>query len=185
MIFFQKLKDNFYRLITKNKIAFPYSEDPNVKRQQIWANLQKGILLEDTGVLIPWNKSFASLDAYAEKRLDSGDRTNWYLGKHVILDGYSCHIEVKKWSFVSNWRRFSRINVWLGHDNEGNKTFLLLREKITNMLGAPATVELEKFGDLDLGVIQWKQNKIEISLVGIEVFNCKYWLHVGSSSRKL
>ena len=185
MTFLQKIRDSFVRLKTKNKIAFPYSEDLNVKRQQIWANLQQGILLEDTGVLIPWNKSFANLSAYAEKRLDSGDRTNWYLGKHVILDGYNCHIEVMKWSFVSSWRRFSQIDVWLGHDNDGNKAFHLLREKITNMLGAPANVELEKFGDLDLGVIQWKQNKIKISLVGIEVFNCKYWLHVGLSSRKL
>lgn len=185
MTFLQQIRDSIAHFQAKNDIAFPYSEDDNEKREQIWTNLQKGILLEDNHVLIPWKTSFGNLNRYAEKRLNSGDRTNWYLGKHEILDGYNCHIEVTKWLFVPFWKRFSRIDVWLGHDIEGNKTFQFLKEKITTVLGPPEDVELEKFGDRDLGVIKWRKKKVEISLVGIEVFECKYWLHVGLSSRKL
>jgi hypothetical protein len=184
LTFLQKIKEIIAHFKTKNDIAFPYSEDYNEKREQIWTNLQKGILLEDTKVLIPWSTSFWSLDMYAEKQLNSGDRTNWYLGNHVILDGYSCHIEVMKWSFIPGWKRFSRIDAWLGRNSDGNNSFHFLHKKLTDLLGPPVQADLQKFGDLDLGEIKWKKNKVEITLVGIEVFECKYWLHVGLATRK-
>jgi hypothetical protein len=187
--FAQKLKktiDNFREKITSTyQFTFPYSRDQNEKRQQIWTNLQKGILLEDTQTLIPWSTPFFNLHRYAEKWHKSGDRTNWYLGKHDILDGYNCKIEVMKWFIVPSWKRFSEIKVWLGHDIEGNNTFNFLKEKFTDLLGTPAEIKLEKFGELDLGVIKWTNKKIKITLVGIEQFACKYWLHIGLTSRKL
>lgn len=36
-----------------NSFVFPYSSDKSIKRQQIWDNLQKGVLFEDQGILVP------------------------------------------------------------------------------------------------------------------------------------
>ncbi len=79
--------------------TYPYSSNKEIKRQQVWSNLQKGLLLEDKGVFIPWNTPFNKLGKYKEQRRNSGDRVNWYLGKHNILDGEECHLETMKYIF--------------------------------------------------------------------------------------
>mgnify|MGYP003584582087 FL=1 len=74
---------------------------------------------------------------------------------------------------------FSRTDEFLGFDNEGNKKFLELKEKFTNLLGEPNYIQLEKFGNYDLGGIEWTNRKISIYLSGIEQFACKYRLYIG------
>lgn len=150
-----------------------------MKRQQVWDNLQKGILFEYTGVLIPWLTPFGDLDKYAEQRRDRGDRTEWFLGKHQILDGYTCFVGVMKWVFVKNSKPFSEVEEWLGFDFEGNEKFLFLKDKLMDLLGQPSSIELEKFGDFDLGSIEWTNQKVKVRLSGIEQFACKYRLYIG------
>jgi len=158
---------------------FPYSDDKEMKRKEMWENLQKGILFEDTKTLVPWLTPFADLGKFSEQRKDSGDRTEWFLGKHQILDGYTCYAGVMKWIFVKNSKPFSEIEDWLGFDYEGNEKFLLLKEKLTNLFGEPSQIEMEKFGSFDLGSIEWTNQKVKIRLSGIEQFACKYRLYIG------
>jgi len=159
--------------------VFPYSTDKLEKRNEIWSNLQKGLLLEDEKVLIPWETSFNQLYKYKEKRSDSGDRTVWYLGKHKILDGYESLLETMMWIYLPWTNPMTKISENIGTDFEGNKNFLGLRERITDLLGEPTKVDLEKFGSFDLGVIKWINGSVQISLVGIEHFNCRYSMTIG------
>ena len=183
MKIFQEIKNIFDTNKLKrqldNSFVFPYSTDKRIKRKQIWDNLQKGLLLEDKQILIPWLTPYSELDHFAEQKKDSGDRTNWFLGQHKILDGTNSYIGVMKWLDISNNEPFSRTDEFLGFDNEGNKKFLELKEKFTNLLGEPNYIQLEKFGNYDLGGIEWTNRKISIYLSGIEQFACKYRLYIG------
>lgn len=171
------------KLFISNKLdssfVFPYSTDKEIKRQQIWNNLQKGILFEDTQVFIPWLTPYYNLNKHAEQREESGDRIYWFLGRHKIFDGYSSSIEVMKYIYVNHSTPFSKIEEFLGFDKDGNEKFIMLKEKLINLLGEPTIIELEKFGDRDLGSIEWTKDNARVSLIGFEQFACKYWLHIG------
>lgn len=158
---------------------YPYSQVDQIKRDEIWDNLQKGLLLEDKGILIPWETPFNQLYKYKEKRRDSGDRTEWYFGKRKILNGYESHLEAMMWMYLPWTNPLTEISEKIGTDYEGNKNFLDLKDRITNLLGKPTKVDLEKFGSFDIGVIEWVNKKVKISLVGIEMFNCRYSLNIG------
>jgi hypothetical protein len=186
--FIQKIKDALFPTpptqVLDASFIFPYSQDKQIKRQQIWDNLQKGILFEDTGTLLPWLTTFSAIHKFAEQRRNSGDRTNWFLGKHDILDGYPCYVGLMKWIFVKDSNPISEIEEWLGSDNEGNEKFLFLKEKLTDLFGEPSFIELEKFGDLDIGSIEWADQKVRIRLSGIEQFSLKYRLYIGLIDNK-
>ena len=167
-----------------SSFVFPYADDLETKRQQIWSNLQKGILFEDTGLLIPWLTTFTKINDLSEQRRDSGDRTNWLLGKHEILDGYTCNVELMKWKFVNYSNPFSEIEVWLGFDTEGNEQFIFLKNKLTELLGEPSTQKLEKLGTFDIGSIEWLNQKAKITLSGIEQFAFKYRLYIGLAENR-
>ena len=188
MSLFQNIKDALFSTHSSrnldNKFSYPYSDDKEIKRSQIWENLGKGILFEDTKILIPWLTPFSEIDKFAEQRKDSGDRTNWFLGKHEILDGYTSYVGVMKWVFINNSKPFSEIEEWLGFDYEGNEKFITLKEKLTDLLGEPSSIQLEKFGDFDLGSIEWTNKNVRISLTGIEQFACKYRMHIGLTGNK-
>lgn len=179
----RKVKEITSKLSVSSRLdttfIFPYSENKIKKRDEIWSNLQKGILLEDKKILIPWKTQFNQLNKYAEKRKDRADRTEWYLGKHKILDGYESHLETKMWCYLPWKNPMTEISENIGADSNGNNKFIELKEKITDLLGEPTKIELEKFGSFDLGVIQWNKGKIQISLIGIEHFNCRYSLKIG------
>ncbi len=158
---------------------FPYSTDKLKKRNEIWSNLQKGLLLEDIGTLIHWETPFNQLDNYKEKRRDSDDRTEWYFGKHEILDGYGSHLEAMMWMYLPWSNPMTEISEKIGIDSKGNRNFLDLKDRITELLGEPTKVDLEKFGSLDLGVVEWINGRVKISLIGVEIFNCRYSLNIG------
>lgn len=158
---------------------FPYSADVAVKRQQIWDNLQRGIMLEDKNVFLPWSTPYAELDRYKETRTDRGDRTLWYLGQHQILDGLTCHMEVMKWSTQPWSSTFDKFSENLGQDEGGFGRFNDRAKLLTGLLGEPTTSDLEKFGSFDLGDITWRNGAVQVSLVGIEIFSCRYSLNVG------
>jgi hypothetical protein len=180
---FRRLKDfvsRFY-VIEKldNSFVFPYSPDSIVKRQQIWANLQKGILLEDRQIFINWRTPFNRVDLYKEQRHNEGDRTLWHLGKRIVLDGYQGQFQVMKWKWLPMSSPITEIFENLGHDSEGMKKFHYLKSYITNLLGDPTTIEIEKFGSFDLGIIQWSNGLVHLTLVGIEHFDCRYSFSIG------
>ncbi|AWA31018.1 hypothetical protein HYN48_13515 [Flavobacterium magnum] len=169
--------------LTENFI-FPYSSDPKIKREQIWNNLQKGLLFEDNQTFIPWQTPYNYVRKFEIKRHDSGDRTNWYLGKRKILDGYEGHFEVMKWCWYS-WRKpIKEISENIGHDLEGMKNFRFLETHITNLLGEPIKKELEKFGSLDIGEVIWRNKNVTIRLIGIEIFNCRYQFKIGINEKE-
>lgn len=101
------------------------------------------------------------------------------MGKHKILDGYECHLEVMMWMGLPWTNPITSISEKLGTDFQGNKKFLELKEKITDLLGEPTQVDLGKFGSFYLGVIEWINGRATISLVGIEHFNCRYSMNIG------
>lgn len=158
---------------------FPYSTVKETKQQQVWSNLQNGILFEDTQVFIPWATSYAEIDKCAEKRRVRGDRTEWFLGKHIILDGVNSFAGVTKWLYEKDEAPFSKIEEYLGSDEDGSKKFIALKEKLTNLLGEPTFIEIEKVGDIELGTIRWENDKVQIRLDGYEQFACKYRLDIG------
>ncbi|MCG3164247.1 MAG: hypothetical protein POELPBGB_00001 [Bacteroidia bacterium] len=162
-----------------DSFIFPYSTDKTEKRKQIWDNLQKGLLFEDERLLIPWLTPFNQLDNIKEKRHDSGDRTLWYLGKRTILDGYEGHFEVIKWTWLPWTNPMTVISENIGHDFEGMKKFHYLNDYITNLLGDPTKIDLEKFASYDIGIIQWQNDLVKLTLVGIEHFNFRYNFSIG------
>jgi hypothetical protein len=167
----------------KNKSIFEpiyqYSDDPILKRQQVWQNLKEGLLIEDTAKFIPWNTTFYDLTKYQEKRRDSGDRTEWYLGNHKILDGYEAHLEAMKWIDKPYDNPVAVIYTNFGADFEGQVIFNHLRVHLTKLLGEPAQIDLEEWGSFELGTITWEQNNVKVSLTAIEIFNVRYKLSVG------
>ena len=166
---------------SEHPFIFPYSANKEIKQQQIWANLKHGILFEDIPVFIPWLTPFADLDQFATQREELSDRTNWHLGEHAIVDGYQCSIDVMKWLFIKRSTAFSQIEVFLGNDEHGNKEFTTLKSKITDLLGDPSNIQLNKFGDLDLGSIEWIKHDAKICLSGIDQHACRYRLYIGLS----
>lgn len=163
---------------------FPYSNDREIKRQQIWNNLQKGILFEEKQILIPWLTAFSELDKFAEQRKDRGDRTNWFLGEHKILDGFNSFVGVMKWITVKKSNPFSEIEEFLGFDYEGNQKFTFLKTRLTDLLGEPSNISLEKFSDFDLGAVEWINRNARIRLSAIEQFSCQYRLSIGLTDNK-
>lgn len=164
---------------------FPYSEDKEIKRKQIWNNLQHGLLFEDTQFFLPWLTPYSELDKFAQDKKISSDRTNWFLGKHQILDGTESYVGVMKWLDIKSSEPFSLINEYLGSDNKGHKRFMELKEKFTDLLGEPTSMELEKYDNLDLGHIEWINGKVNIVLSGIEQFAFKYRMYIGLKEDKI
>ncbi len=185
MKFLRKIKEIISRIgnsaILDTTFVFPYSSDKEIRAKQIIYNLKKGLLLEDKKVLISWMTAYNSVNKYKVKRRDSGDRTEWYLGNHPILDGYICELEIMMWMNVPWKNTISEITADLGLDYKGMENFYTLKNHLVERIGEPHLTNIKKWGDLDLGIIQWQFNEINISIVGIEHFACKYRLSIGSA----
>lgn len=163
-----------------NRFTFPYSSNKTVKQQQVWDNLQKGILLEDKGILLPWLTSYDLLDNYNEKREDSGDRTRWYLGKRTVLDGYEGDFEVMKWMWIPGSKPFERITAHLGFGKNGHLIFLSLLKHLSNLLGDPTKIEIEYENEnFTEGRYEWQNGKIQISVSGFDMHGARYRFEIG------
>jgi hypothetical protein len=163
-----------------NSYNFPYSEDLETKKIEILDNLEKGLLLEDKDVFIPWSTTYNEIDFYAEHKIDSGDRTNWFLGQHQILGGLITNISVFKWADVNSNNSFSQIDDFLGFDDDGNAKFIMFKAHFINLLGEPSYYKLEEFEPNQfLGSIEWTYKNIRIYLTGFEQFAHKYRITIG------
>ncbi len=158
---------------------YPYSEDKEEKRQQIWSNLQKGILFEDNLTFIPWKTSFNRLNKYKVKINDSGNFTKLYFGERTILDGYKCNAQALKWKWSFWANPIQEISENIGINEDGEAKFHELREYLTNLLGDPFKTEIEKWGNIDLGEVMWVNGEVRISIVGFEMHSACYNLEIG------
>jgi hypothetical protein len=186
--FRRRIKELISRLDkTKNldtTFTFPYASDKEIRTKQIINNLQKGLLLEDKGILVPWLTPFNQVDKYKEKRRDSGDRTEWFLGSHTILDGYECGLEIMMWMYLPWKNPITEISADLGFDEKGMENFYAFKNHLVDRIGEPHQSNIQKWGDLDLGTIEWHFDKVKISITGIEHFAGKYSLTIGLTSDK-
>jgi hypothetical protein len=163
----------------RSDFIYPYSADALARREEIWQNLQKGILLEDKGILVPWDFPFFKMETIKEKKREMADRTEWYLGKRTILDGFEAQLETMRWKHIPEDSPIKRLTENLGVDDAGQERFNYLRKHLTNVMGEPTRVELQKFGTYDIGDITWEKGNIALTLVGIEHFNIRYTFYVG------
>lgn len=163
---------------------YPYSNDKEQKRKEIWSNLQKGILFEDTLTFINWETTFNHLNKFKEKRRDSGDRTEWYFGKRKILDGYESNLESMMWMYLPRTNPFREITERIGHDYEGEKRFHELTNYFRDLLGEPTKIEIEKWGKIDLGEVTWINGRVRVNLIGFEMHNVRYHLNIGLIENK-
>lgn len=163
----------------EKSFIYPYSKDKDLKRKEIWSNLQKGILLEDTQTFIPWEMPFNQITQHSKKRRDTGDRTEWYFGERIIFDGYKCHAEAMMWTWLPWTNPVTEISEKIGFDWQGEKKFHELRTYLTELLGDPTETKIEKWGKIDLGEVLWVNGKVKISLIGFEMHNARYNLNIG------
>ena len=185
--FLKRIKDNIRQYNTSRKadntFIFPYSADEPEKRKQVWSNLQKGVLLEDKAVLVKWGTPYTELDLLKEGKKFRADRTEWYLGKKVILDGYESNIEVLKWA----WKEqdfITKFDENLGFDAEGEKKFNYLKTYLTKLLGDPVKADVQKFGFLNIGEVYWQNGIVSVYIIGIEHFNCRYSFHISLAANQ-
>lgn len=163
-----------------NSFILPYSSDKSIKRQQVWDNLQKGILFEEKGVLIPWLTPFNQVDNFKEKLQDSGDRTNWYLGNRKILDGYEGHFEVMKWMWLPWTNSFERLSGHLGFGKDGHHNFQLLIEHLKELLGDPTKADIEfENENFTEGSYEWENGEVKIRVAGFDLHGSRYRLEIG------
>lgn len=179
MISLSKILNTLFPPVTDYTPIFPYSTEPATRREQIWQNLQHGLLVEDTGRFIYWDTPFNGLYKYKEKDRSSVDRHEWYFGDHEVLLGYKAKLEAMKWSWKS-WRNpVAQIYARLGMDYQGQKNFDYLHGHLTLLFGEPDVTDLKKWGDFDLGEVTWKKGRVQVSLIAIEMFAARYTLLIG------
>jgi hypothetical protein len=163
----------------KKHFIYPYADDMLLKREQVWSNLQQGLLLEDKGLLIPWFLPFSAVGGIHEQRRERADRTEWFLGHRTILGGYEANLELVYLKFKPADDPIKRISENLGQDAAGYQKFTYLRNYLTDLLGEPTRADLQKFGEYDMGEISWENGPISILLVGVEHVNLRYTFSVG------
>lgn len=83
------------------------------------------------------------------------------------------------WLYEKPSDSFAMIREFLGTEEEGYGRFKDWKAKLTDVLGEPGRLELEPFGALEIGSVEWTFGKASVTLVGIEQFVGKYWLYAG------
>lgn len=82
--------------LNKSKIIYPYSNEFEKRKLEIWSNLEKGIYFENSNILLNWNR-FYNFPKEIIKRFD--DRTyfkEWSFGLQNILNGFELHLGTEK-----------------------------------------------------------------------------------------
>ncbi len=158
---------------------YPYSENKDERIHQIWTNLNNGILFEETNTFLPWSLAYEQIEKFKEQQKNSGDRTVWFLGKQNILNGIQSYVTVLKWSFQPITSSFDQVEEFLGFDNEGYDRMQQNRNHLTELLGNPSHIKLEKINNCEVGEIIWENKIARISLIGYEHFALRYSMKIG------
>ena len=161
-----------------SSVIFPYADDLHQKQQQLWDNLQQGLLFEGQRVFLPWETSYKGLSKLAVKKIKQSDRTIWWLGERVILGGLQSRLHILQWFDVSGSAKINKVTGNLGQDYEGYHRFQEAEQHLVKMFGKPHSKEMEPAGPMELGAVEWTHNNICIRLSGIEIFTFRYSLNI-------
>ncbi len=142
-----------------NEFVFPYSNNPEQKKQQIWKNLESGLLIENTQTLLLWKTPYNFLKGFNRKE-KTEDRTTWHFLKCNILDGFELQFEAVKWKYGLGRDKFDYV-------------YSIINAEITESLikHLKKNIGLPKKENLNLdskeyyeGECIWIQNKIKIKI---------------------
>lgn len=142
-----------------SNFTFPYSNNPEIKKQQIWTNLELGLLIEDKKTLLNWNSQFESLKEFNRKE-KRGDRTTWYFSKYKILDGFELQFEAVKWNYVLGRKKFECIYSIISSEIAER---LIKHLIVTIGLPEKDTLNLNSLEYYE-GECKWTKNQIEIRI---------------------
>lgn len=170
------MKLNLFNKKLDFSFKFPYSNNAEISKKEIIENLENGILLEDSQQFLNWKISFKDLEVYCEEIEEKGDRVNYYLGEHLILDGLLCHISAMRWITVSRLAPFSQIDFFLGFDSIAINKLKDIENHVTSKLGEPTAKENWSEDEMK---VEWKFNKSNITLITWERFAIHGMLHIG------
>jgi hypothetical protein len=173
---FKRIKLKFFKKRNNPTFVFPYSNDVEVKKYELIQNLEKGILLEDTKEFLDWRMSFKDLEPYCSSIEEKGDRFNYYLGEHTILDGLDCHLTVMRWIYNSKSNPFSQVDFFLGFDSIAIKKLKEIEDHITQKIGEPTKKESWSGDEM---IVKWKFKYSNITLITWERFAIHGMLHIG------
>ena len=132
-------------------------------------NLNKGILFEDSGVLLEWGKPIRKLIKKNNGRTENKeDRTIYHWGSHKILNGLDLDLTNHFWNFGKEawFRKFKKIEFWAYGDNEAISNFERISKHITEQFGEPNfRKEPDKEPERNW---RWELNGVDISLYFFE-----------------
>jgi hypothetical protein len=170
------IEDLFKKKIAEYKFIYPYSGDAEIRREQLMQNFQTGILLEDLKVLIPWHEPFRNLERFVRKHTKTNNQFNDE-GMHVIMDGLTITLDPHK--RMSNYTPFSKLESFLGFDDIGHTSYLIIRDHIVHRFGQPTEqhnwLPYHFYGDQTL---YWKFQGFQISLPVWERYAIHYSLEI-------
>jgi|GEM_PF-3012607 len=160
---------------------FPYSPDPLLRREELWHNLQHGILLEDKGVLLAWDTPFLMLRKYAERYYPQTRRSKalWQLGRHPVLDGYILDVGIYRERLQYTDQPFRRASVLLGFGESGLYALRDLLVHLTDRFGQPDNGQLSELGDLSVGEVSWRKGDTEIRVSAVGQYTVECYLYIG------
>ncbi|RYZ38613.1 MAG: hypothetical protein EOP49_30900 [Sphingobacteriales bacterium] len=157
---------------------YPYSPDKLAQREQIWKNLERGLLLEDKGYYLTWDTPFSLMDRYCETLSSRNDRTEWFMGKQPVLGGFCCNTEVMKWWYQSWDEPIGGVSCILGYGESGLLQMRAAGIHLLDTLGPPDVMKKES-SELETGTVSWRKGSVEVSLVGFMHYGTMYRLNIG------
>lgn len=100
-------------------------------------NLDKGILLEDTGQLLEWGRSVEKLATLTKSNKEiRPDRTIYHWGTHQILNGLTLNLTSPFWVFEDE-RKLSSVEHWAIGDKQSHDGFLKISRHLIERFGNP------------------------------------------------
>ncbi|TDP57950.1 hypothetical protein [Flavobacterium dankookense] len=151
-----------FKLKFKNKFIFPYSNDYELRENQIWKNLAYGLLIENKKQFLIWEMPFSLLSNYTKKE-KSGDRTTWYFNNNKILNGFELNIQIVKWN-IEPFKKFEFIEYTINKET-ADKLIKHLSENIGNPEINSININSD---DYYIGKCEWEKFDIKIKILTAE-----------------
>jgi hypothetical protein len=120
--------------------------------------------------------SFRDIESHCIKIEEKGDRVNYYLGEHTLLDGLKCNVTVMRWIDKPKSNPFSQINFFLGFDSIAVDKLKDIEEHITKKIGKPTAKENWSVDEIK---VEWKFDQSYITLITWERFAIHGKLNIG------
>ncbi len=129
-------------------------------------DLEKGILFEDTNILLEWGKPILNLaKQIGADVITQPDRTIIEWGNHKILDGLC--LDLSNTFLLKSPREFKSIEYKTSGDHESLENFKLIAQQLLNQFGSPTTKEGE-LNDISEKFWKWETSIVNISLILFE-----------------